>query len=595
MSFHQSFVLFDNACHLQAFVLQELVYQDMLSTQQVDCLDQYLQRGWAKGLFCAVFADYEWGLSFQKLSGSFSGSLRIMWFRQKIFVDADDWLQQHASSTPAGVSEWTCDISQQDYAKHVSHIQAAIERGDCYQINYTVRLKGQTYGDPIRLYQRLRQNVPYGVLAKLAGNQWVLCFSPELFLRIEASGRITSEPMKGTAPILNDGYDAARALALQHDPKNRAENTMIVDLLRNDLGKLAVTGGVSVPNPFCVQAFGQVWQMTSQVVAQLPACTTVAQLFQAAFPCGSITGAPKRKSMQYINELEDTPRGLYTGSIGFLEHEPNSALGFSGCLNVVIRTLQLEAITHEFFHGQYGVGSGIVIDSDADSEYAECGWKARFLTELRPEFGLFETMRVENGQVAYWSQHFARLSHSAGALNIPFDAETVKNKLVGILSQLSKQQTYRLKLKLTADGAVEIEYAPLLPLNDGLQKIVLSPDVLPRHDVIRRHKTTHRLRFDQAWQSAISQGAFDALLFNEDGFLLEGGRSSVVVLFNNQWLTPAPELDILPSIALSQLSGSLTPKPAYITRAMLQQAEKIRVGNALHGWFDVVLQENKVA
>ena len=188
--------------------------------------------------------------------------------------------------------------------------------------------------------------------------------------------------MKGTAPILHDGQDERRAVELQNDPKNRAENVMIVDLLRNDLGKIAQTGKVRVPEPFKVSRFGSVWQMTSAIEAQALPDVSVADILRAAFPCGSITGAPKRMSMHIIESLESEPRGLYTGSIGFL-HPCDTGLGFEGVFNVVIRTLSLKPVSDGLYQGVYGVGSGIVIDSDPEAEYRECGWKARFLNDLR--------------------------------------------------------------------------------------------------------------------------------------------------------------------------------------------------------------------
>lgn len=257
----------------------------------------------------------------------------------------------------------------------------------------------------------------------------MLCFSPELFLKIGADGTISTEPMKGTAPILGDGQDERRAAELQNDPKNRAENVMIVDLLRNDLGKIAQTGKVRVPEPFKVSRFGSVWQMTSTIQAQALPNTSFADILRAAFPYGSITGAPKLMSMQIIESLEAEPRGLYTGSIGYL-NPCAGGLGFEGIFNVVIRTLSLkpvsDPISDDLYQGVYGVGSGIVIDSDPAAEYRECGWKARFLNELRPAFGIFETMRVENRQCRLLDLHLGRLKTSAQALNLPLpdDCET---------------------------------------------------------------------------------------------------------------------------------------------------------------------------
>lgn len=588
------FVLFDDAVQQRAFVLTDLMATRAFFASELDDLDAYLQHGWAQGWHSAFWADYELGLSLQRLperADGFVGQLKVFWFQHKMVIDdINTWLAEHGNNEPAGIATPTFNLDPDRYTADITQIHEAIRRGDTYQINHTMRLHTRTYGNPIRLYQRLRQNVPYAVLAHLPDGDWTLCFSPELFLRIEANGQIITEPMKGTAPILNDGLDAQRAITLQNDPKNRAENTMIVDLLRNDLGKLAEIGGVSVPEPFKVSAFGKVWQMTSTVVAQMKQGICVADLFRATFPCGSITGAPKRKSMEIIGQLETTPRGLYTGSIGFLEYAPDAYLGYTGCLNVVIRTLNLRPDANKIgeFLGNYGVGSGIVMDSNAPDEYAECGWKARFLTELRPEFALFETMRVENGEIAWLNAHLNRLASSAHALNIPFNRAEAEQVIIQALRPIPSTDVYRLKLTLHATGEYHTEYAPLAPLPTH-NRVIISEQILPDHDPLRCHKTSHRTHFDHAWQMAVQQGAFDALLFNQSGWLLEGGRSSVMIQLDGQWLTPALDLAILPSIARTQAMKMDNVREAYISRTMLLSAQKIRVGNALRGWIEVEL------
>lgn len=519
--------------------------------------------------------------------------MTVFWFQNKqIIDDVPLFLKERGTGTAAGISKPEMDVDAAEYYHAIEQIHEAIRRGDTYQINYTVRLMLQAYGSPVDLYRRLRQKVPYASLAKLPENGWVLCFSPELFLKIDENGLVATEPMKGTAPRLGDDGDDLRAQVLREDPKNRAENTMIVDLLRNDLGKLAHVGGVRVPEPFKVSAFGSVWQMTSLIEAQLPAKTSVAQIFRAAFPCGSITGAPKRKSMELIETLEKAPRGLYTGSIGFLEPKPNSVLGFSGSLNVVIRTLQLfEQESGAPFQGVYGVGSGIVIDSTAESEFVECGWKARFLNDLRPEFALFETMRVSQGQIAWQEMHLARLSHSAAALNMDFDETKAQQLLQQTLSQADSDKLYRLKLSLNAQGKMEATLATLDLLAEATVKIGISKTRLPVRDYLRQHKIDQRMHFDRAWQQAQKQGGFDALFFNEEGILLEGGRSSVMIEKNGQRFVPALKLDVLNSLTrLDALKKGA--KEAHITLDQLLSADGVWVGNALRGWLPAVVCEN---
>ena len=633
------FTLFDDAVSGRAKLYQNHVESRLFHHNELDSLDDTLQKGWQKGLHAVLFADYEFGLPLMGMESERGGNLALHWFADCADIDAASWLAQHSDGIPAGISTPQSSVSETDYLDHIRQIHEAIRRGDTYQINYTTRLHLQAYGNPVSLYRRLRQPVPYAVLSHLPDAEgqsaWTLCFSPELFLKIGSDGTISTEPMKGTAPILGDGQDERRAAELRADPKNRAENVMIVDLLRNDLGKIAQTGKVCVPEPFKVSRFGSVWQMTSTIQAQALPHISVADILRAAFPCGSITGAPKRMSMQIIESLEAEPRGLYTGSIGYL-NPCESGLGFEGIFNVVIRTLSLKPVSDDLpfsddldsgltnqdkatkpqtvqivgqgeatpywvkvnplYQGVYGVGSGIVIDSDPAAEYRECGWKARFLNELRPAFGIFETMRVENRQCTLLDRHLCRLKTSAQALNLPLP-DGCENQIKQYIARLP-DGVFRVKALLASDG-ISLSHAVLNHLADK-QRVIISPTILPVQNYLRRFKTTHRALFDQAWQTAETQGAFDSLFFNSDGILLEGGRSNVFVKYQGQWLTPSLDLDILNGVMRQAVLrqpqtylGADAVIETHITRDMLERAEKIRLSNALRGVFeaDLVVKE----
>lgn len=589
------FALFDDAVSGRAKRYQNHVESRFFRPEELDALDGALQSGWQKGLHSVLFADYGFGLPLMGVDSERGGNLAMHWFADCADIDAASWLAQHSDGLPAGISTPQSSVSEADYLDHIRQIHEAIRRGDTYQINYTTRLHLQAYGNPVKLYQRLRQPVPYAVLSHLPDAQgqsaWTLCFSPELFLKIGSDGTISTEPMKGTAPILGDGQDERRAAELQADPKNRAENVMIVDLLRNDLGKIAQTGTVCVPEPFKVSRFGSVWQMTSTIQAQALPHTSFADILRAAFPCGSITGAPKKMSMQIIESLEAEARGLYTGSIGYL-NPCSGGLGFEGTFNVVIRTLSLTPLSDGIYQGVYGVGSGIVIDSDPAAEYRECGWKARFLNELRPDFGIFETLRVENRQCALLDRHLCRLKTSAQALNLPLP-DGCENQIKQYIAHLP-DGVFRVKARLASDG-ISLSRAVLNHLADK-QRVIISPTVLSAQNYLRRFKTTHRTLFDQAWQTAETQGAFDSLFFNSDGILLEGGRSNVFVKHRGQWLTPSLDLDILNGImrqaVLDEPQKYLQTNQVietHITQKTLQEAEEIRLSNALRGVFAAAL------
>lgn len=589
------FALFDDAVSGRAKRYQNHVESRFFRPEELDALDGALQSGWQKGLHAVLFADYGFGLPLTGVESERGGNLALHWFADCADTDAASWLARHSDGLPAGISTPQSSVSEADYLDHIRQIHEAIRRGDTYQINYTTRLHLQAYGNPVKLYQRLRQPVPYAVLSHLPDAQgqsaWTLCFSPELFLNIASDGTISTEPMKGTAPILGDGQDERRAAELQADPKNRAENVMIVDLLRNDLGKIAQTGTVCVPEPFKVSRFGSVWQMTSTIQAQALPHTSFADILRAAFPCGSITGAPKKMSMQIIESLEAEARGLYTGSIGYL-NPCSGGLGFEGTFNVVIRTLSLTPLSDGIYQGVYGVGSGIVIDSDPAAEYRECGWKARFLNELRPDFGIFETLRVENGRCALLDRHLCRLKTSAQALNLPLP-DGCENQIKQYIARLP-DGAFRVKALLASDG-ISLSRAVLNRLTDK-QRVIISPTILPAQNYLRRFKTTCRTVFDQAWQTAETQGAFDSLFFNSDGILLEGGRSNVFVKYQGQWLTPSLDLDILNGImrqaVLDEPQKYLQTNQVietHITQKTLQEAEEIRLSNALRGVFAAAL------
>ena len=593
------FALLDDAVRDCATLYDDYVESRFLQADTLHGLDGLLQQGWQRGLHVVLWADYAFGHPLQHLSPQPDACLALHWFRKcETVAEPEKWLQsRYPDHAPAGISTPTSHTGKADYLHAVGEIQAAIARGDTYQINYTTRLQLQSYGHPAQLYRRLRQPVPYAALAHLPDHKqqtgWTLSFSPELFVNIASDGLITTEPMKGTAPVLGDGGDEARAQALQADPKNRAENIMIVDLLRNDLGKIATTGGVRVPAPFQVRRFGSVWQMTTAIEAQAKPHTSAADIFRAAFPCGSITGAPKRMSMQIIDALETSPRGLYTGSIGYLKPCP-SGLGFEGALNVVIRTLQLKPLSDGLYQGTYGVGSGIVADSEAEAEYIECQWKAHFLNALAPEFGVFETLRAEGGQCALLSLHLERLQEAAAALNLRLPPDAAQ-QIGRYLQALPDAAPYRVKVLLDSDG-LRLSHAACTPLH-GAQFALMAPQALPLRDYLRRFKTTRRAAYDAGWQQAEQQGAFDSLFFNTEGCLLEGGRSNVFVRFGSEWHTPPLSLDILNGVmrraVLADSQHYLNTAHIFerrITQAQLRQADEIVLCNALRGLIRVELK-----
>jgi len=596
---HTVFALLDDASAQGREEARSRLYTGHAGT--LHCVDaggwngvlEALQAALARGLYAVPVLTYELGahllgIPCKPLAGPLAQVLLFERCELLSAGQAQAWITTRAASDmPAGVANIAANVDEARFVDAIGRIRDYIAAGDTYQVNYTYRLRFDAFGSIFTLYSRLRarQPVPYGALIGLADGSAVLSFSPELFVRY-SDAVLLARPMKGTAPAGKDeATNAERALALARDPKNRAENLMIVDLLRNDLGRVAQTGSVSVPKLFEVTRFGAVLQMTSTVQARLRADVTLAELFAALYPCGSITGAPKRRTMEIIDELEPDARGVYTGAIGWFDPPLDGRRFGDFCLSVPIRTLALGP-GEGLRRGELGVGAGIVYDSDPQGEFAECRLKARFLTGLANEFDLFETIKAswQDGP-RHLDLHLARIAASAAYFGMPFDEEAARALVVdACLGLPHKGGLHRLRLSLAAGGELTITSAPLSPLSEPV-RLVLADAPTASNDVFLRHKTAVRSRYDAAWRGAEAQGAFDALFFNERGELTEGGRSNVFVLLDGQWCTPPLGCGLLPGVMRSVMLAA----PAWdavervITREMLLRAEGIVVCNALRG------------
>ncbi len=551
-------------------------------------LEGALAEGWhAVGLF-----GFEFGYELQRLpSGLPEGSVLatvLLFERCEYLAAADvDAMLAPRSAAPHAVTQLRAGLDEAEFVAAVDAIHRQIESGDTYQANLTFPLRFDMHGDPVALYAalRARQPVPYGALLSLPDGQAVLSLSPELFVS-HAQGQLLCRPMKGTAPASGDAAtDAARAQALRDSDKERSENLMIVDLLRNDLGRIAETGSVTVPELFSVERFGAVLQMTSTIAARARDDLGLRQVFDALYPCGSITGAPKRRTMQILQSLERWPRRLYTGAIGWFEPPaPGRRLG-DFMLSVPIRTLLLEAAdANDRRRGEMGVGAGIVYDSDARAEYQECLLKARFLTGAAPGFALFETMRASTEGCRLLDPHLARLSASAAALGFAMDDATVRAAIASACSAMAPGHDYRLRVALDAGGGLQLKSAPVTPLAEPV-RVLLSSRPMPAGDPLLAHKTTLRRAYDEGWQAAEAVGAFDTLFFNDRGELTEGGRSNVFVRLGGHWVTPPLSSGLLPGVMRAQLladpAWNVIERP--LTLQDLRDADAVCVCNALRG------------
>ncbi|QQJ97744.1 bifunctional anthranilate synthase component I family protein/class IV aminotransferase [Burkholderia ambifaria] len=630
-----SFALLDD-CDSTAVARSSRLYSGFVRERvctdpaRLDEVDAAVAQDLRDGLHAVVVGDYEFGRNLERAQPGHAPLRFLLYARcERLSRDeVDAWLAQQDGGGPpsiAGVAHVAKSVSRDVFDAAIAAVHDALRAGDSYQINYTYRLNFDMFGTPIALYRRLRarQPVRYGALIALPCGAWVVSCSPELF--VEKHGDVLrARPMKGTAPRSADPRDDAAAAAfLANDPKNRAENVMIVDLLRNDVSRIARTGTVKVPALFSVEPYASVWQMTSTVEAGWRDGTTFAQMLRALFPCGSITGAPKHKTMELIDAIESTPRGLYTGAIGWLdapkEHQstggaaPDCGAGCGDfCLSVAIRTLTLDAVGIDAVatvdsrdaaarragrrRGTMGVGAGIVLDSVAADEYAECELKARFLTDADPGFQLFETTAATRADgIRYFERHLARLQGSADAFGFRLDADVLRREVDARCAALDGDGPYRMKLALAKDGAVEITAAPLKPLPAGPVRVMLASEhgFAPTRtdDALLLHKTTRRAEYDRGWQAAEALGGFDMLFVNERGEVTEGGRSNLFVKLDGQWVTPPLASGVLPGV----MRGVLLDDRAFgaveriVTRDDLARAQALLLTNALRGALDAVL------
>ncbi|MFZ6871954.1 aminodeoxychorismate synthase component I [Undibacterium sp. Di27W] len=604
----ECFALLDDAHAQEA---QSRFYCDLQSVlvcstaQEWPALWRNAELALQQGSFAVALLSYESGAQLQGIAEYAAPAVsRILLFRQCHILDSQQvaaFLQAQTacedSAGVAGIAGIKANVDASQFEEGIARVRDYITAGDTYQVNYTYRLHFDSYGTPLALYSRLRQRqpVPYGALICLPDGEAVVSLSPELFVR-QQQGKLVARPMKGTAAATGDAVQDQRLAAeLAADSKNRAENLMIVDLLRNDLGRIAKTGTVRVPSLFDVKRFSSVLQMTSTVEADLQDGLDLGQILTALFPCGSITGAPKHRTMQIIRELEAEPRGLYTGAIGWFD--PSAQTGTPGdfCLSVPIRTVQLQAplvdATPGLRRGVLGVGAGIVYDSVAQEEYAECHLKARFLTGLLPQFELFETMHAtleEGGR--HQARHLQRLKASALYFGFAWDEAQIRLRLQQVCDALPSGIPHRLRLALKPDGEIDVRTAVLSPM-PASPKVMLATTASDSRNLFLYHKSSLRQQYDQAWQAAEQQGAFDMLFFNEHGHLTEGGRSTVLLKLHGKWLTPPLADGVLPGIMRAILleDRRYQLREQVLTLADLQAAEQIMLCNSLRGAFVVDL------
>ena len=478
------------------------------------------------------------------------------------------------------------NLSQTDYTAALAKIKGYIESGDTYQVNFTLKLLFDFAGSPEALYQALRRNqsVSFGAYLR-AGGQRILSFSPELFFK-RSGEQCLVRPMKGT--IQRGPYpaeDERLIRFLQGDEKNRSENVMIVDLLRNDLGRICTPGTVTTRSLFDIETYETLHQMTSTITGRLPLATTTEALFKALFPCGSVTGAPKIRTMEIIRELESGPRGVYTGAIGFIA--PSGEATF----NVPIRTIELNG-----GKGEMGIGSGIIHESDPEQEWRECLLKGCFLSNPAPAFSLIETLLWQPGS-GYWllSEHLERLAASAAYFRYPFHRPELMARLDRLALDFAASPM-RVRLTLTKNGRPELEATPCeapaaisWPMPKAAQtelpRVLFSSQATDPSSPWLFHKTTLRELYDTERQRAMAAGFYEVLFANTRGEVTEGSITNIFALKEGTLLTPSMECGLLPGVFRRHLleHTALVVREAILTRRDLAEAEALFVGNSVRG------------
>jgi para-aminobenzoate synthetase/4-amino-4-deoxychorismate lyase len=460
-----------------------------------------------------------------------------------------------------------------DYQRQIHTIHTQIEHGNTYQVNYTIRaafsLRKQT---GLQLFSALFQQhpMPYSAYLRI-GNQEQVCLSPELFLHRQGSLLIT-KPMKGTRPRGRDlTEDREIVQELQTSAKDRAENIMITDMARHDLGQLCGYGTVQVPHLCAVETYRSVFQMTSTVQGQLQPTLSLPRILEATFPAASITGAPKRRTMAIIRDLEPAPRGLYTGSIGLLQSPNNFTF------NVAIRTVHR---SREQF--TLGVGGGIVWDSTAENEYREIQTKMLFLSNPEPPFALFETLRLDpNGEYANLALHLRRLHDSALYWNFPFNPKQAKQALLKYRDTIHTRP-HTVRIQVDAAGALELQNRGLTPIPTHVV-IAISAQPVDSHNRFLYHKTTHRALYTQAREKSLGAGLFEVLFCNERGVVTEGTITSAFYQWEGTWYTPPLRDGLLPGIWRQQFMQAVQASERSISPADLRNAQSILLGNSVIG------------
>jgi len=545
----------------------------------------------ARGLWVAGFVAYEaapgldpsLAVHTRDPADAFA-ALPLAWFA--MFERREDTVLPEPQRDPEPTA-WVPSVDRGTYDAAIATIRAHIEAGDTYQVNHTLRLRSRVEGDERGLYRDLcyAQRGAYAAYLNL-GRYRVLSASPELFFELR-DGRLTTRPMKGTARRGRwAGEDEAIAAALRGSVKDRAENAMIVDLLRNDMGRVATVGSVTWSDVFELERYETVWQLTSTVSADARPGTAVLDVFRALFPCGSVTGAPKVRTMQIIAELEDMPRGVYCGAVGYLA--PPGSGAPAACFNVPIRTVVVDTETHT---AEYGVGGGITWDSRAEGEYDETVAKAKVLTERRPRFELYETLLHDPGEgFRHLDRHLARLAASAAYFGFGFEGGAVVEALEREAARFPGGPA-RIRVALDRRGDAQTGGVALPVYPDHVRVAIDIARPVDPADPMLFHKTSLRRRYEEARQR--HPDAEDVLLTNLRGEVTESTIANIAVRMEpgGPWRTPPHTAGLLAGVGREVALEEGRMEEGSISVLDMREAAEVALVSDVRGWRRVELTD----
>ncbi|AVP57071.1 chorismate-binding protein [Pulveribacter suum] len=516
------------------------------------------------------------------------GAAPLAWFA--IHAAPLPWPQAAAGAPQDARINWDAPLPRADFDAALARIQQGIAEGRFYQVNYTAPLAGRLSGAPQALFAALQRAQPGGYATCIdMGVVQALSVSPELFFdwRADAQGcgAILTRPMKGTAARgASAADDAAQQRQLRDSPKERAENVMIVDLLRNDLSRIAQPGSVQVPRLLHTQALPTVWQMTSDVRATTRTGTGLADVFAALFPCGSVTGAPKVEAMRAIRALEAGPRGLYCGALGVVRPDPEGGAGaIAATFNVPIRTLERQGSEL-----RCGIGSGIVWGAQAQAEWREWAAKRAFLERASEPFELLQTLALEEGRLRHQALHLARLQRAAAHFGYPFDAQAVAGCLDRLICQHASG-AWRVRLLLDAHGRPRAEAVALAATASPVLLALAERPFAAAHSEFTRHKTTRRGHY-AAFAPQPGSGVFDTLLYNEAGEITETTFGNIAARLDGRWVTPPVACGLLPGVGREVLLREGRLHEAVLTLQDLPRVQGWAFVNSLRGWLAAEVQ-----